>query len=583
MSEPSPHLRNRQPEPSNQDEAFSACPISGGQETSRQKWILLGIIVLLAFAVRMAHYTCAIASPLLSHPLSLSDSIYYDNRAHRIAAGHLLGDEVFFMAPAYEYALGFCYHFISDRLPTVLFLQCLGGALASGLIYWIAQALFGVGAGLISGALAALYSVFIYYDCMLLPYGPTMYIHVACLFVLLYVGQRGSLWAWLGVGAALGITAIAHGSALTILPGIVAWIWLRGQNESRRSKLVATTATILAFTAVVSVVTIRNYVAGRDFVLLTSNAGMILNIGNNPNATGTYMQMDYPYKGMILKDYQQGWVRGPDDPMPSELSRIARDQALSFMWHHPGRTAKLLVKKFSMLFSDTELFINDHLYFFERFSPVLRLPIPSFGLVATLGVTGAICCLPRWRELFPLYVFSGMQVFVYTLTSVQCRYKLVLGACLMIFAGVAVVRWIDWLRRRAIRRLGLSTLLMVGTAWFVFRPMAGFSKTDGFGQKYNDVGIKYLRQRPPQPKKALNEFSKAVEASFAPYAGEEERWRLGSAYWGLGASEFLLGRREKAIEHYQMALDYFAGLSIPEARRDLGQAMEELEKLRQRM
>jgi len=495
---------------------------AGGIAWWTNPYIAAAVIFVIALLLRMIHYRYAITSPLLANGLYLGDSYFYDHYARLIVKGDWLsGREAFFMAPLYQYSLAVVYALIGDRLPAVLLLHVLGGAISCVVIFACGRLLFGQLAGVIAGAVAAINPVFIFFDCLLLPYAQTMLLHVLVLLAALRAARSNQAVTWLVVGLLVGICAVAHGTALAILPGLILWLFVGRFLSDWRARVLRSGLLIIGCAAVVSVVTVRNYVVSGDFVLLTSNFGMNLYKGNHPGATGTHVQVDFPYKGAKMFDHFEGFERTPDDLPASEVSRQITAETLTYIREHPRDFVCLTFHKFRLLFNDLELPITDHFYFFGRFSPVLRWPLPGFGLIAALGLTGAVFLLDRWRRLLPLYVILASQVATFTGTFVLSRYRLVLVACLMLFVGGLVAAAVQSVRERRRRPVLAAGMLFIALCTWTHWPVPGFDRTRGLGQQYEQLGR--IHARALRWDAAAKALGRAVVSDFSPVVDPRRR------------------------------------------------------------
>jgi 4-amino-4-deoxy-L-arabinose transferase-like glycosyltransferase len=538
------------------------------------------LVFAVALGLRLVHHHDAMKSPLWDHHLPMFDSRYYDKCAREIANGDLWGKEVFFMAPMYQYSLAMCYRVLTDDWAQTLLIQNFFGAASCAIICWIGRRLWSPAVGLIAGLLASTYGVFIYFDSLLLPYSQNVFLHLAAVGLMLHAADKSFCWrAWLLVGVLLGLCAIGHGTALTLVPGVLLWLWLDHRTRTRRQNLIASAVVILGCSAMVGSITLRNYIVGRDFVLLTSNAGMNLYQGNNADATGTHYPTTFPYKGAKMSDYYDGFKRGPGDLPPSEVSsRIAR-QAFEFMYQHPGQELKLIARKLRLLFNDFEIPINDHYYFFKQYSHVLQWPLPTFGLIAAVGLTGVLVGLNRWRTLFPIYLLLASQVFAYTATFVLSRYRLVLTASLILFAGAQIVAWIRWARAREFKPLAASIALCAGLCFWVYSPVDRFDQGYGLATQYAAVGRVYLNRGAYS--EAETSLRKAIEADLSPYFGDDVIRQRADCHVKLAQAQEHMHRDKDAVENYTKALNLLDQLSKPGGsiqRDELKRAMRDAQQ-----
>lgn len=520
------------------------------------RWIVSLLILVVALTARLIHIQEASQGPLMKGVIPMRDSRYYDMIARRVAEGDILGDHVFFLAPMYPYSLAIPYYLFRTEqagggyeynITAVRYFQCVTGALGCWLLYWVGCLALGRLPGTLAGLIAACYGLFVYYDGILMPTSQILFLHLLALFLLLLAARRGSPGWWIASGAALGMCALAHGTAVLLTIGVLIWILVGFPDVAARTRKVRAVLVAAAFVPLIAIVTVRNYVVGQDFVLLTSNGGRNLYIGNNPTATGSFRS--YPAK-VTLYRYLHGLKRQPGEEKPSEVSRQFASAAIRFAIRHPVEELLLLLKKVQLFFNAVEVGINDHFYFAGRFSQVLRWPLPSFGLIVPIGLTGLIFALGEWRRHLLLIVFVASQVISFTLIFVLARYRVVAVACLMLLAGAQIGWWIAWGRNRRYRRLAASVVVLAAATLLVHFPIRGFDQTRGLGQQYAQVGQTYLSW--DQYEEALGEFEKAVRSNFEPWMNHHlQRARC---YAGMGDACAGLHRLPQALQCFKAAL-----------------------------
>ena len=108
---------------------------------------------------------------------------------------------------------------------------------------------------------------------------------------------------------------------------------------------------------IVGAVTLRNYVIADDFVLISSNGGENLYIGNNPNAAGVFSLVE-GLSGDIEYQNEEATTLAATNigrsVKRSEVSNYWLHEAMSFVRNQPRAFVKLLAKKLSFVFSGTE-------------------------------------------------------------------------------------------------------------------------------------------------------------------------------------------------------------------------------------
>ena len=469
------------------------------------EWPVFLAIVGLAAVLRIAYTLASRQSPFFDH-LDL-DSRFYDLWAKDIAGGRWTGDEVFFMGPLYPYFLAVIYRIFGTGLVTVKVIQGLLGGLTAGVTYLLGRTLFGPVAGIVAGFMAAMYVPFIFYDnSILLPVLATLL--NALMLYFLYRGLRGKdLKAFLPAGLFAGLSAAGNASVLAFgLPATV-FLLIYGKRSAamrlRRAVLFAVGAAI-----VVTPIMLRNYIVGRDFVPLTSNAGLNFFIGNSERAMGAYVKPEGldvytdPTGEAIAEAAEERDLR------PSEVSAYWSGRALAFIREHPGRFLSNLGRKVFFFWSVYEVPQIEHLQFERRYSWLLRIPSPSFGIVCPLGILGIILALRKRREAYLLILFILAYSTTIIAFFVVARYRLPMIPALLVFAGYTVHWWIVNGARRAWRPIVYSGIGFVALFVLVHANFYRVDPLSGFAQSYYRLGL--IHEKHGQHLQAIESYTHAV-------------------------------------------------------------------------
>jgi hypothetical protein len=436
----------------------------------------------------------------------------------------------------------------------VRYLQCVLGAVTCVLICWVAFLAGGPVAGLLAGLMSAFYGVFIYYDGILMPSALVLGLHMSATLILLAAARRRSPGWWIAGGLAVGLCALAHGTALLFLLGVLVWLWFGFPELPARTRLRWAGIVAVTCVAVISVASIRNYVVADDFVLLTSNAGKNFFIGNNELATGTFGDAaTRPYDriwGSNLSYYIGDRARGAADMPPSQMSGLFAGKARDFVLHNPGRAVLLLFRKARLCLNAVEIGINDNYYFARRYSRALRAAFLGFGLIAPVGLVGLVCLGRRWRKHLLLIVLFVSQFAAFTMTFVLGRYRLTLAAVLIVFASLQLCRWASQLRARQYRRVLPSLVALAAFALIVNLPLQGITRDRGFGQQYAQVASAHLRAGDLEA--AREAFAAGTTASFEPW--HDANVRRAECHMNLGRIYEYSRQMQRAREEYRQAM-----------------------------
>ncbi|MBU0754523.1 MAG: glycosyltransferase family 39 protein, partial [Planctomycetes bacterium] len=113
---------------------------------TRKVWFSNGHRILLIYSIgllfRLVHFVQYQAFPLLDRHGLLIDSEFYDLWAKKLAAGHWMGEEAFFMGPLYPYLLGLLYKLLGPDFLWVRLVQVFLGSLTCLGVYLLGKKIF---------------------------------------------------------------------------------------------------------------------------------------------------------------------------------------------------------------------------------------------------------------------------------------------------------------------------------------------------------------------------------------------------------------------------------------------------------
>jgi tetratricopeptide (TPR) repeat protein len=369
----------------------------------------------------------------------LLDARAYDDWAQDVAKGHLLRPRAFYQSPLYPYLLGLLYAFCGHRLLIAGLFNALLSALTPAVLSAVSFSLFGVGAALVTGLLAAFYVPLIFYTvpAMKEPLG-LLLLALALVFVLRGL-RENRIRDWFWCGALLGLDALVRGNALLLAPIVLAL----GAIRWRRGFLKNGAALIGTMLLFIMPATIHNYVVSGEFVPIAYDDGFNFYIGHSPTANGTN---DYPPE--ISTDPQQEelatmWEARTAlgrDIGPAEVSAFWRGRAADFIMHNPGRELVLLKNKFLAFWNTAETFdVYDISFIRKNFRTVISWAPVTFWPIVVLAAFGAVAA---WREKREAVTILGTLTLAYMgsvlLFYVTDRYRLPVVIFLLPLAGAAL-------------------------------------------------------------------------------------------------------------------------------------------------
>jgi len=358
------------------------------------------------------------------------------------------------------------------------------------LIYYIGKQLGGRRVGVLAGALFLVYGLLCFYDGVIGKDGPGFFLINIALAALFWAAVQERPWAWLLVGFTLGLAALTRGNLLLIAPLIVLWI-LTSPGPVLSNRLVPTVCLMLGLFLIIAPVTIRNWIVGRDFVLITAQAGQNFYVGNNPRAEGFFenpknIRLEPQYEE---EDFRQEALRltGRKEMKPSEISSFWMKQGFKFIRENPVRALKLFSRKTAMFFNNFEIPDNYNYYFAKKQAPLLKgLPL-GFGLTVSFGLAGLVMLWPDRRRFFlPAGFFLGYLVSIVPF-HMAARYRLPVIPLLL--CGTAFLIWwgYDRLRARQWQSLFFTGLPLVIVAILCHWPF--YSPAQTMADPYTTMGI----------------------------------------------------------------------------------------------
>jgi tetratricopeptide (TPR) repeat protein len=576
--------------------------------------LLVALTVLVAS--RLVYLTYLRSNPFFAEPIL--DSKLYDSWALKIAAGGWLGQGVFFMGPLYPYFLALIYLVVGHNPFAAVAVQQAVGVMSCLLVFLIARKVCGTLVALTATVTLAFYGPLLFFEGLLLPEFLGIFVSMLWLYLLVRAGVSIGLGTCLLSGVFLGLSALVRGSALVFLVGILLWFILRLGIRNRRTWLLF--AGVLAgVTLVIAPITFRNYLVGHDLVLITSNGGLNLYVGNNENANGLYG----PIKElrMVGADPESDWTgKHHAEQMlgrtlkPSQVSAYWLNQSSVFIRSKPTKFIALLFRKFLLFWNAYEFPQIEDYYVWRNVFPS-PLPLISFALVGPLAITGMVLTLKRTEKFFLLHMFVVMYMVSICLFFVTARYRVQIVPVLAIFSSYALWWLIDHIGSMRLGQASLALCLVFASLVVTGRPMLGalgirpsidswhshFSKGTKFLSDPSrlDAAIQELteavRLNPRNPE-AFNNLGMAYDKKAIPVQAEaafRNALRVDSTYveaWynlaflrqrqGNYASAVPLYRKVLELQpylpraHFNLGICYFRSGDLAAANQELRSALE---------
>jgi 4-amino-4-deoxy-L-arabinose transferase-like glycosyltransferase len=471
------------------------------EAVSRERALLLAILVA-AFALRLAHLLSQHGDVLFEHPM-LDEERYVDS-ARALAAGH---DEArpYWQPPGIVYVTAAVLRVCGPSLWGPRLLQVLISTAACLLLYLLGRRLFSPRVALAATAILALHGVVVHAGGELLP---GTWILFFDLLALLLLEQRRAFFA----GLTLGVAALF---SPVILPFTVAGaVWLK--------KPAAIALLVLGVILPVAPVTLRNHAHGGHWVLVSTNGGLNLFLGNNRQ----YREL-FPLRPGRQWEQLTSLPRTSD---PAAASSYFSRAAWEYAQAQPRQAAKTYLRKLYLYFNGAEIPRDSRI---EGGPTVWVWPPFPDGILIPLALMGVALSWRERRRLALIHAFVACQAVVTALFFVSARHRL---PSLPLFALLAAAG-ASQLRAMQPRWLPPLLALLVVCNWPVWESSLTFPGEADFYR-----GVASLREL-HDPAAASGYFRLAAAAN-----PKDAR-----AWFELGNALEQLGRSGDAVEAYRQA------------------------------
>ncbi len=266
---------------------------------------------------------------------------------------------------------------------------------------------------------------------------------LALLFWLtLKMREAQTLSAWAGYGALWGIGVLVNPSILSVFPFLLGWlIWESRKDAAPWAKFAA--STLLVFTIAMVPWTIRNYRVFGKFIVLRSNFGLELWLGNNPGVPQIWSPWRHP------NDNAQ---EGEKYKRMGEIAYMAEKEkeAFAFMRTHPKDTANFIFRRFI----ENWLAVTDSPVDTWSSSPFYLKAFMTQNILFTLATLLGALFAYHERRPFALPYLMVILIFplVFYLTHTSLRYRFPMDPIMLVLAVHGVAYPVSLLRRRFLRQ-----------------------------------------------------------------------------------------------------------------------------------
>ncbi|MBU4305773.1 MAG: tetratricopeptide repeat protein [Candidatus Omnitrophica bacterium] len=479
--------------------------------------------------------------------------------------------------PLYIYFLALLFKFLGKGFVAARVAQMIMGAFNCVLVYMLGKKVFNRCIGAWAALVCSLSGVLIYFDAEFLSVGLTICLNLILLLALLRCMEKPALWKWASCGVLFGISLQTSVNIIMFFPMLCVWVYffslekeqkqeqtavppqkLAGKLKIIVNKIAFQSVIFLFLGTVLSVLpfSLRNYLGGGNFVLLSSSAGINLYIGNNPMADGKSAvppTRDFSYKGWednVWVSSIKAAERATGRKMqPSEVSNYWMIKTGEYVFTQPMHFIGLLMRKFYYLFNGYEIPENQSIYFFRLWSPLLQMLVFAhplilfpFGIICPLALLGIGVSFKRDKGIMLLILFIAAHLLLMLIFFVVSRYRAPILPYFIMFAGAGLLWWCRILKEKKYKAFFIS--LAVFLLMFIYCNSRLFGVADEDTSRwFFNLGTAFQYK---------GDYARAKK-SF------EQAWRMNQnnpdTLYNLAVLELERGNFDAAIKHFQKVID----------------------------
>lgn len=416
-------------------------PIRVKRPQARARWRVVHWYLLVAAVAAAARGLWALLVPIQP----LSDSFAYDVFARNLAAGQCFGWDADSPTSFWPVGTSFMYSLVYRVFDPatwgygpVAVLNLVLGVLMVVLGMGVAHRWFGRLVGIAAGLMLAFWPTHVQFTTVI---GSETIFTVLCLGGILAwpePGERRMLARVVIAGVLLALATYVRPTALLIPAVLAGSAWLRGLSFPRAAAQAAVAAVVMA--AIIAPWSVRNTRLFGQFVLVSTNGGSNLWMGNNPRTTGFYQ--DRPPQPSTMNEAQ----------FDKELGR----QAKAWIVEHPADfVARTAVKAVRLHERETIGIAWNRDALGARVGPramtLMKVSGQAYWLVALASsLCGVVILARRYRLralVHPALAIWGYFTAVHAVIVIQDRYHLPATPMIASLAALAFVAAWTWKRK----------------------------------------------------------------------------------------------------------------------------------------
>ena len=502
-------------------------PIKYLSKIKNNEVLFLTGLFIAALVVRLIYLWQYSHAPDFSNP-SGDAGLFCSKALEILRSGNLFGNDVPFQSPAYPMFLALFFKLAGSNYFLPRLIQVLIGSVNCLVVYTLAKKASPtkVWPARIAGIMTAFYGTLVFFEGDLLMISLTLFfVNISFLGLILYREKQQLRWPFIA-GICFAVGALDRTNMLVFAPMAIWFLWKSTFYKNRRIQFQSTALYLTGIILVILPFTIHNYRVSGDMVLISSNAGINLYIGNNPYAQGVFaIPPDIAVRNdnyKMAEDAKEVACKECGKQLkPSEVSRFWTSKAVDFIVKNPVAAAKLYAKKIRLMFNQRE--IPNHLdvvFFKKEVTPWLSYLIIGFWIVAPLAFAGILIRLLLGMTAAHKLYISFIIVYTVSLLPffINDRYRLPIVPFLIIFTAFGIAELPSLIQRKMWKFLSAQTIAFLVVYLFVTQIVAsGLIKYSRLvmAEKYAQRAFSVNKVDAADLDKAITQYSLVIEA--APY------------------------------------------------------------------
>jgi len=514
----------------------------------KKAWPSFVIVAAVACCVQAYQLNALKTDPSVSGPII--DALVYHREAQRITGDRPAPQAPHWQSPVFPWTLGAVYDLTAPEPFNGLYVQSLLAILIAVCVLGTARLLLPPGFALAAGIAACFYGPLLFYCGQLLPAPLAAFLALVALWIAAAAGPGARVPVHAVIGLVFGFAVAARGNVAPFFFWLAARPWFASE---KKKALAATAALVIGSAAGLVPVAVSNYQRCGEFSLVTSNMGVNLYVGNNPDIRATTgIRPGHNWDYMLSEPARNGAFT------PFEQSEYFRRRALNWALHNPAGLMKSLIIKASDLLTGMETPRNLDTYGRFGHTGLSRLVMWKsifcfpFGLVLPLAVFGFMVSglfsrarkSEVLRDIFFFAVLNCLGIIIFFPTG---RYRLAMALALVPVAVMGARHIFSLIRRREKPPVAAIVILLAVFAWSNYGPV--FTGPDMKAEAGLQLGWAYMSQ---------HNYAKAAETMAAEV---DARPDSADAWRSLGEARDRMGDPIGAISALTRAISLAPGFA----------------------